>query len=329
MDNINLYNGDCLEVMKSIPDKSVDMILCDLPYGTTDNPWDSVIPFEPLWEQYKRVLIDSGVVVLFGSQPFTTSIINSNLEMFRYEWIWEKESGTGFLNAKKAPLKNHENICVFYLDKAEVTGRSKKFNELRNYFEEEKKKSGLSNKDIQALLGNQMYRHYFSAGTQFSIPTRKNYEKLQSTGFFKTPYDEIKAKWDKLSQDCRFTYNPQFSEGKPYVSNGSGNSSNWGNIKPKEYKSINTGYRYPKSILKFNRDKEKLHPTQKPVALLEYLIKTYTNENELVLDNCMGSGSTGIACINTNRKFIGIELDNNYFNIAKDRINKRIQHDLH
>ena len=226
MDNINLYNGDCLEVMKSIPDKSVDMILCDLPYGTTANQWDSVIPFEPLWEQYKRVLIDSGVVVLFGSQPFTTSIINSNLEMFRYEWIWEKESGTGFLNAKKAPLKNHENICVFYLDKAEVTGRSKKFNELRNYFEEEKKKSGLSNKDIQALLGNQMYRHYFSAGTQFSIPTRKNYEKLQSTGFFKTPYDEIKAKWYKLSQDCSFTYNPQFSEGKPYVSNGSGNSSN-------------------------------------------------------------------------------------------------------
>ena len=240
MDNINLYNGDCLEVIKSISDKSIDMILCDLPYGTTKNKWDSVIPLDTLWEQYNRVIKYNGAILLFGSQPFTTTLNFSNISNYRYEWIWLKNNSTGFQLANKKPLKKHELISVFY--------------------------------------------------------------KKQPT------------------------YNPQGL--KPYgkINKRGSMGDNWDEMNSNEY--VQQWTNYPTQLLEFPHDKSKLHPTQKPVALLEYLIKTYTNENELVLDNCMGSGSTGIACINTNRKFIGIELDNNYFNIAKDRINKRLQDDL-
>lgn len=235
----NLINGDCLEVMKNIPDKSIDMILCDLPYGTTRNKWDSVIDLETLWGEYRRIIKDNGAIVLFAQTPFDKILGSSNLKMLRYEWIWEKHGATGYLNAKKMPMKAHENILVFY-------------------------------------------------------------KKLP-------------------------IYNPQFTEGEPYTSKGSNSSrlsSNYG--KHEKVISINNGYRYPRDVLKFKHDKEKLHPTQKPVPLLEYLIKTYTNENMLVLDNCMGSGSTGVACVNTNRRFTGIELDENYYNIAKQRIEKQV-----
>ena len=237
--NIELYNGDCLELMKNILDKSIDMILCDLPYGTTACKWDTIIPFEPLWKQYNRIIKDNGAIVLFAQTPFDKVLGVSNLKMLRYEWIWEKEQGTGGLNANKIPLKKHENILVFY-------------------------------------------------------------KKLP-------------------------TYNPQFTLGKPYnITRKYNNSEVLGKTGTIDgYKSKNEGKRFPNSIIKFNRDiKNRLHPTQKPVSLLEYLIKTYTNENETILDNCMGSGSTGVACINTNRNFIGMELDNNYFNIAKERIYK-------
>ena len=230
---MKLLQGDCLELMKDISDKSIDLILCDLPYGTTQNKWDTVIPFDKLWAQYNRIIKDNGAILLFSQMPFGANLIMSNPKMFRYEWVWEKENSTGFLNAKKMPLKKHENILVFY-------------------------------------------KH---------LPT----------------------------------YNPQMREGfKPYTMESGKGSSNYG-----AYSSIHTenvGTRYPIDIIKFNRDKEKLHPTQKPVALLEYLIKTYTNEGDTVLDNCMGSGSTGVACVNTNREFIGMELDEKYFNIAKERI---------
>ena len=240
MDNINLYNGDCLEVMKSIPDKSIDMILCDLPYGTTRNKWDSIIPLEKLWIQYKSIIKDNGAIALFAQTPFDKVLGSSNLKMLRYEWIWNKKRPTGFLNSKKMPMKQHENILVFY-------------------------------------------------------------KKLP-------------------------VYNPQLTKGKPYHTYSKSASTNYNKFNT-NYETKNDGWRYPIDIQSFSPETG-LHSTQKPVALLEYLIKTYTNENELVLDNCMGSGSTGIACINTNRKFIGIELDNNYFNIAKDRINKRLQDDL-
>ena len=234
---INLLQGDCLELMKDIPDKSIDMILCDLPYGTTRCKWDSVIPFEPLWKNYSRIIKDNGAIVLFSQMPFTAALVMSNLKMFRYEWIVEKSIATGFLNAKHMPLKCHENICIFY-------------------------------------------------------------KKLP-------------------------TYNPQMTKGKPYnIKRRDCVAQHLGNFENIETK--NDGTRCPRDVLK---DLWKpycggkmLHPTQKPVPLLEYLIKTYTNEGETVLDNCMGSGSTGVACVNTSRDFIGIELDEKYFKIAKRRI---------
>lgn len=229
----NIYQGDCLDLMKEIPDKSIDMILCDLPYGTTRNKWDSIIPLEPLWKQYKRIIKDNGAIVLTAQTPFDKVLGVSNLDMLKYEWIWEKTESTGFLNAKKMPLKRHENILVFYK---------------------------------------------------------------------KMP-----------------TYNPRFTKGTPYSYQKDGISSgNYGDSKGTN-KIINEGKRYPVSIITFKKDKG-LHPTQKPVALCEYLIKTYTNEGELVLDNCMGSGSTIVACLNTDRNFIGIEKELKYFEIAKKRI---------
>lgn len=243
---IDLKQGDCLELMRDIPDGSIDMILCDLPYGTTRNKWDCIIPLDRLWEQYKRVIKDNGCIALFSQTPFDKVLGTSNLEMLKYEWIWEKEMGTGFLNANYAPLKSHENILVFSKGSAAHNGKA-------------------------------------------------------------------------------MVYNPQKTDGKPYtISQGVMVNNYDTEHMVKGIVTKNDGKRYPKTVLKFNRDKDKLHPTQKPVALLEYLVKTYTNEGDTVLDNCMGSGSTGVACKNTNRNFIGIELDENYFNIAKNRIYKNL-----
>ena len=234
---IDLRQGDCLELMKDIPNKSIDMILCDLPYGTTQNKWDSVIPLEPLWEQYKRIIKDNGVIVLTSQGIFTAKLILSNEKWFKYKWVWEKSKATNFLNAKKQPLRKHEDICVFY------------------------------NKQPK--------------------------------------------------------YNPQMTEGEPYDKGIRKNqlTGSYGEFNPVHVKS--EGKRYPTDVVYFKTAESEgkvYHSTQKPVELLEYLIKTYTIEGELVLDNCMGSGSTGVACLNTNRNFIGMELDENYFNIAKERI---------
>lgn len=231
--SIQLYQGDCLEPMKDIPDGSVDMVLADLSYGTTACKWDICIPFEPLWEQYHRLVKPAGAIVLFGSEPFSTALRHSNLKEFRYDWIWEKEQGANFMLCKYQPYKVHEVISVFSRD--------------------------------------------------------------------------------------RHLYNPQMTVGAPYVS-GKGTSGDiTRNVEKKQ--TVNTGTRYPRSILRFNTDKARgVHPTQKPVALLEYLIHTYTNEGETVLDNCIGSGSTGVACVNTGRNFIGMELDPGYFETAKRRI---------
>ena len=234
MCDYSLMQGDCLELMKDIPEGSIDMILCDLPYGTTACKWDSVIPFEPLWHEYKRIIKDRGAIVLFGSEPFATELRHSNLKMYRYDWVWEKEQGANFMLCKYQPYKVHEVISVF-------------------------SKS----------------RHF---------------------------------------------YNPQMTVGKPYIS-GKGTSGDiTGNVK--KVQKTNNGTRFPRSVQYFATDKAKgsFHPTQKPVALLEYLVKTYTNEGDTVLDNCMGSGSTGVACMNTGRRFIGIELDKQYFEIAEKRI---------
>lgn len=229
-----IYNEDCIEGMKSIPDESIDMILCDLPYGTTKNKWDSVIPFEKLWDQYLRVIKERGAIVLFGSEPFSTELRHSNLKHYRYDWIWNKKRFANQMCAKYQPLKIQENISVF------------------------SKKSC----------------NYYPQGLIECNKVTKQGSKIT----------------DNLGGGTRSTsYVQQYTN-------------------------------YPRNILDFGLDKEKLHPTQKPVELLKYLIRTYTKENEIVLDNCMGSGSTAIACLETGRHYIGYELDPEYYKIANDRI---------
>ena len=239
MSKIDLYNGDCLEIMKNISDKSVDMILCDLPYGTTACKWDTAIPFEPLWEQYNRIIKDNGAIVLFGSEPFSSALRMSNIKNFKYDWIWDKVNRyTGYGSCKYAPLKRYEIVSVFYKSKP--------------------------------------------------------------------------------------TYNPQMMQGKPYKKTGDYSSKIYGTDKVKKH-GKNNGERYPFNILQYKGDDKKngfLHPTQKPIALLEYLIKTYTNEGDVVLDNCMGSGSTCVACVNTNRHYIGFEKEPKYYDIACKRLNE-------
>jgi site-specific DNA-methyltransferase (adenine-specific) len=241
---MELWKGDCLVEMDKIAGKSIDMILCDLPYGTTACKWDSVIPFEPLWEQYERIIKPNGAIVLTASQPFTSVLVTSNLKMFRYEWIWEKNRGSNFATVKFQPMKEHESILVFSKDR-------------HNYYPIKEERQGLGK-------------------------------------------DRVKYK---------------FQEERKNV------SDNYG-IKVK-HKEFLTEDRVPRSIQKFNTETG-LHPTQKPTALFEYLVKTYTNEGETVLDNCMGSGTTGVACKNLNRNFIGIEKDDKYFEIACKRINDNL-----
>lgn len=245
---MELFNGDCLQIMKDFPEKSIDMILCDLPYGITKCEWDKPIDFEKLWEQYTRIIKDNGAIVLFSSQPFTTDLINSNRKLFRYEIIWEKTQKTGFYNANKMPLKGHENILIFY--KKLPTYNPQKYIVERNDIGRVREKKA----DRCVLYGHANAQDYKETGERY-------------------PHDVI-------------------------------HFSNW------------NGALFGKTQ---NATK---HPTQKPIQVLEYLIKTYSNEGDVVLDNCMGSGSTGVACINTNRDFIGIELDKNFFVIAKERIEK-------
>lgn len=230
--------------MQDIPDKKIDMILCDLPYGTTECKWDSMIPLDALWEQYKRIIKDNGAIVLFSAQPFTTKLIHSNLKNYKYNWYWLKNYATGFCFAKYQPMRRVEDICVFY-----------------------KKQPAYNPQGLVKL-------------------------------------DRPKIKKGKEKEDSVYkseTLNKTF-----------------------ESKYTN----YPKNVLEYTNEvksnRNRLHPTQKPVALLEYLVKTYTNEGDIVLDNCMGSGSTGIACINTGRKFVGIELNDKYYEIAKQRINNAV-----
>ena len=243
---MQLIHGDCLIEMNKIPDGSVDMILADLPYGSTNCHWDVIIPFEPLWEHYWRVLKPNGVLALFGSEPFSSYLRISQIKSYKYDWVWEKTTASNFATAKYQPMKQHEMISVFYKE----AGRYYPVKETRQGTGKERLDAGYKSNPISGE----------TTGLKVSLRTDKEYDEL----------------------------------------------------------------RYPKSVQFFNNKDSKergLHPTQKPVKLLEYLIKTYTNENETVLDNCMGSGSTGIACINTNRNFIGIEKDDKYFEIAKNRIN--------
>lgn len=247
---MQLIHGDCLIEMAQIPDHSVDMILCDLPYGTTACKWDVIIPFEPLWEHYWRVIKPNGVIVLFGSEPFSSYLRMSQIKYYKYDWIWQKPTASNFCLAKKQPLKQHEIISIFY------------------------KTQPVYNPQMQEREGSGLVR------VHTGFKTNMNYKSGNKS--------EVAS---KVSLE----------------------------IKQNNY---NGDMRYPCSVQKTTNKSDKgYHATQKPVILLKYLIKTYTNEGETVLDNCMGSGSTGVACIQTNRNFIGIEKDEKYFEIAKNRIN--------
>ena len=241
---MELINGDCLEIMKEISNNSIDMILCDLPYGTTQNKWDSIINLKLLWEQYDRIIKDNGAIILTAQSPFDKVLGMSNIGILKYEWIWEKSKATGYLNSKKMPLKSHENILVFYK---------------------------------------------------------------------KPPI-----------------YNPQMTNGKPYNKGKAHRpTDNYGKQISVLVKN-DTGLRYPRTNLYFKTSESEgkcVHPTQKPVALMKYMIKTYTNKGDIILDNTMGVGTTGIACKNLKRRFIGIELDKKYFDIATKRINDALMED--
>ena len=237
-----IYQGNCLEVMKDIDDASIDMILCDLPYGVTNNKKDIVIPFDKLWKQYERIIKDNGAIALFAQGIFYVDLVSSNRKLFRYDLVWDKKLCSGFLNSNRQPLRRHEQIAIFY--------------------------------------------------------------KKQPT------------------------YNPQFTTGMPSHSKGKclnkHKNSNYGNYIEVDNTNKNNMDKFPISILQYQKThpSKAVHPTQKSIELSEYLIKTYTNENELVLDNCIGSGTTAVACVNTNRDYIGIELQQKYVDIANERIDK-------
>lgn len=312
--------------MSNIPDKSVDLVLCDLPYGLTDCTWDTIIPFEQLWKQYRRVLKTNGTAILFGNQPFMSDLVNSNKSEYSRTWYWKKNNVTGALLAKKMPMRCIEEVTVFRCNAAGKNNVGLHQN-LRDYFFAELEKSGLKRKDVDKILNSSMSSHYFTRGQQFTIPSKENYEKLQAaTGCFKRSYEDIKTEYGSTKTGFNFTYNPQgvrkMDKPRIKVEHENNQSSVYADVKPKTYMQTMTGY--PKNLLEIDglnpSAKDRLHPTQKPVELLEYLIKTYSNEGETVLDNCMGSGSTGVAAVNTNRNFIGIELDEKYFDIAESRI---------
>lgn len=229
--------GNCLELMCDLPDECIDMVLCDLPYGMTNASWDVAIPFDQLWKQYDRITKENAAVVLFGIEPFSSIMRMSNLENYRYDWIWDKVKGTGFLNAKKRPMRNHEIVSVFYRRQCTY--------------------------NPQKTFGHELKSTYRSSSNQTDV-------------------------YGKMVKDYRYS----------------------------------STERYPRSIQVFSTDTQNssLHPTQKPVALIEYLIRTYTNRGETVLDNCMGSGTTGVACVRTGRRFVGIELDESYYKTATTRI---------
>lgn len=312
---INLMHGDCLERMKEIPNGSVDMILTDPPYGTTACKWDSIIPLEQMWSEIERITKPNAYIVMTASQPFTTKLISSNIDNFSHQWVWDKCMSANPLLSKKMPMKNFEDIVVFCFN-------YNKYDERRSYFKSVLDFIGRPKSHIIKET-NQGLDHCFRCGsTQFDMPTEGNYDLLVLTygidamdGFL--PYREI--------PNHKRTYNPQMvTRGEPVKKGFKGKlkeDSFMGGIEI-DTRSFNNEY-YPQAIIKINnRRKGNAHPTQKPVALMEYLIKTYTNESETILDFTMGSGSTGVAAKNLNRKFIGIELDESYFNIAKERIEK-------
>ena len=281
---MKLIHGDCLAKMKDIPDKSIDMILCDLPYGSTNNEWDVIIDPNKLFEEYKRICKQNANVLLFCQQPFANLLMNSIYQSeFSHQLIWVKNNTTRFMSANDLPLSQYEMILCFRLNKYANKHQHKK---LRDYFTGQLHESGRTVKELEDSIPNRSAHHWFRYSSDFRIPTEKNYKRLKErTGLFQIPYVEIKKEFIRDKNNL-CTYNGKNE----------------------------------RDVLMFDGDTNRQHPTQKPIKLCEYLISVYSNEGEIVLDNCMGSGITGVACKNLNRDFIGIEIDKEYFEIAKQRI---------
>lgn len=324
---MKLLHGDCLELLPQITDGSIDLILCDPPYGTTECKWDTVLPMDRVWEEYRRVLKPNGVAALFSAQPFTTTLINSNRSSFRYCWYWVKNTTTGFAFARYQPMRKLEEVCIFICNVPRQDNTGKHMS-LRQYMLDELKASGCTRKEINRALGNQMASHYFTMGSQFALPPREQWETIQrTTGRFTRSWDDVREEYNAQSGGghhgaAQAIYNPQGL--KPYTGTrtrkrkaGQHESIYRESTLSKEQKQKYTGF--PSNVLYFDSERGH-HPTQKPVPLLEYLIKTYTNDGGTVLDNCMGSGSTGVACVRTGRHFIGMEKDPHHFQTAQRRI---------
>ena len=320
---MEIFNADCLEKMKDFKKHSIDCVIVDLPYGQTGCEWDIKINLNDMWEELRRICKPCANLLFFCTSRFGYELINSNKTAFCYDLVWEKSKAVGYLSSKKAPLRKHELIYLFNDVNRDDIDRSRN-HELREYAKKIKKYINTPLKEIDQIIGNQGIHHFYSiTGSQFGIPIEKNYLKL--TEHFKLdkldyylPYEELKKRWD--FENTR-TYNPQMEKGKPYTTKGRGDMVGVYGVKKQKIESINKGTRYPHSILKFSQPKKSLHNTQKPVDILEWLVKTYSNEGETILDFTMGSGSTGVACKNTNRKFIGIEKDKEIFETAKKRLN--------
>ena len=283
---IQLLHGDCLQLMKDIPDQSIDMILCDLPYGILDFQWDNVIDGKKLFVEYKRICKQNANVLLFCQIEFAKYLMESTFASeFSHCLIWYKTNKTRMKSAEKLPLSQYEMILCFRLNKYSNKNQHK---ELRDYFMEQLAACGLSVKELESLIPNKSAHHWFRYSSDYRIPTEQNYKRLQEiTGCFQKPYSEIKQTFLREKNNlCTFNAGVLESD-----------------------------------VLYGKLSEKRVHPTQKPVALLEQLLLAYSNEGDIVLDNCMGSGSTGIACVNLNRNFIGMELKQEYFNIATERIN--------
>lgn len=331
-----LLHGDCFERMKEIPANSVALVLCDLPYGLTDADWDNALDLNALWEEYKRIVVPCGTIVLFAQQPFTTDLINSRRPWFKYCWCWVKNTRVGGLYCHSQPMRQTEDVVVFQkvpdrVDPATVP----EWAEIRRYLLDEYQRLGLTRKCSDEILGSQMTGHYLNS-SQWQPPSLEAYTKLQqATGGFQRSWEELRRLYEKGGAGSAVAGKQRFVRYHPpgvreYIG-GEVHLPTTSDL----YKNVNVqgGYRYktvghPTNVLRFDTPTGRLHPTQKPVPLLRYLICTYTDEGETVLDNCMGSGSTVIAAIDTGRRYIGIEKDERYFKAAKERVAERLNADV-
>ncbi len=313
--------GDCLELMKDIPNGSVDMILCDLPYGTTACKWDTIIPFDKLWEQYERIIKPTGAIVLTASQPFTSLLINSNINAYRHIWYWKKSRPTGFQRVSQEPLRTIEDVVVFYRDipynEVKTTEQMISFKiKLSDYF----KSSGLTLKQLNIACGFEASGYFRKSSSWKNVTPTEEKLKVMCDNM-NCSFDELQSELLTANKSISWlmrTFNPQGIRSCSKKNKRGATGENWHELANNHYDVEFENY--PTNIIEILSEGKPLHPTQKPIALFEYLIKTYTNEGDLVLDNTAGSGTTAIACLNTNRQFIVMEKEQKYYDIILKRV---------